>query len=239
MSAPKILVPVNVSGDERPDPDLLELLHPVTVVLVGWHPVPDQTTLEQMKDEHEATAVERIENVAAAFPDEQDIETLVVFTRDRTETVDRVADDYDCDVVLVPEEVRVVERLLVPIRSDINVDRIVSVVGALLDENEASVTLFHAVRVDQEDPSVGDALLRGVADELSEAGVDRGRIDTVTVESQSPVDDIVDAAKNHDVLVVGETEPSLVEHILGDVPTKIIERSGRPVLVVRNVDDAD
>jgi nucleotide-binding universal stress UspA family protein len=239
MPAPTILVPVDVSGDERPNPDLLELLHPVKVVLLGWYPVPDQTSPEQMRDEYEADAIERIESVAADFPDDQDVETLVVFTRDRTETIDRVADDYDCDVVVVPEEVRAVERLLVPIRSDVNVDRIVPVVGALLDESEASVTLFHAVPADEEDPSIGEALLRGIADELVEAGVDRDRIDATTVESQSPVVDIVDAAKNHDVLVVGETEPSLVEHILGDVPTKVIERSERPVLVVRNVDEAD
>jgi nucleotide-binding universal stress UspA family protein len=69
------------------------------------------------------------------------------------------------------------------------------------------------------------------------SGVDSERIDTETVESESPVEDIVDAAKNHDVLVVGETEPSLVEQILGDVPTQIIERSERPVLVVRNLEE--
>jgi nucleotide-binding universal stress UspA family protein len=235
MAAPRILVPVDVSTDERPDPDLLELLNPATVVLVGWYPVPDQVTLDQMEDEHQAEAVERIENVAGDFPDEEDVKTLVVFTRDRAETVDRVAEEYDCDVIVVPEDVRVVERLFVPIRGEVNVDRLVSVVGALLDEREASVTLFHAVHGD-EDQSVGAALLRGVADDLVAAGVDSDRIDTTTIESGSPVDDIVDAAKNHDVLVIGETEPSLVDHILGDVPTQVIERSDRPVLVVRHID---
>jgi nucleotide-binding universal stress UspA family protein len=233
---PTILVPVDLSTEERPPPQLLELFHPVKVVLLGWYPVPDQTALEQMQDEHEREAVERIEAIAAEFPDDgADVETLVVFTRDRTETVDRVADDYDCAAVLVPQDVRTVERVLVPIRGDQNLDAILSFVGGLLDESDASVTLFHAVD-EGEDPGAGEVLLRGAADELIDDGVDDERIDTVNVETDAPVAEIVDAASNHDVLVIGETEPSLVAQILGDVPSRIIEQAGRPVLVVRNVE---
>lgn len=235
-SAPIVLVPVDVSTDERPDPDLLELLRPAKIVLVGWYPVPDQTALEQMQEKHEEEAIARIEEVAADCPDETDVETLVVFTRDRAETVDRVADDYGADVVVVPEAVRVVERVLVPVRGDVNLERILSVVAALLDESEASVTLFHAAPAGEEDPSVGEALLAGAADRLVDDGVDEDRIATTAMESEAPIDDIVDAATNHDVLVLGESEPSLVEHILGDAPSKIIRRSGRPVLIVRDVE---
>jgi nucleotide-binding universal stress UspA family protein len=45
---PSVLVPVDVSTDERPDPQLLELLEPARVVLGGWYPVPDQTLPEQL-----------------------------------------------------------------------------------------------------------------------------------------------------------------------------------------------
>ena len=234
--APTVLVPVDVSTDERPDPDLLELLRPAKVVLVGWYPVPDQTALEQMQAEHEDEAVARIEEVAADFPAGTDVETVVVFTRDRAETVDRVADDYGATVVVVPDEVRVVERVLVPVRGDVNLDRILSVVAALLGESEASVTLFHAAPAGEEDPSVGETLLAGAADRLADAGVDEDRIDTAVAESDAPIDDIVDAATNHDVLILGESEPSLVDQILGDTPSKIIRRAGRPVLVVRDVE---
>ncbi|RLM57006.1 universal stress protein [Halobellus sp. Atlit-31R] len=235
-NAPTVLVPVDVSGAERPDPDLLELLGAAKVVLVGWYPVPDQTALEQMQEEHEDEAIERIESIAADFPDKTDVETLVVFTRDRADTVDRVATDYDAEVVVVPKHVRTVERVLVPIRGDVNLNRIVSVLGSLLDQNEASVTLFHAAPSGEEDLSVGETLLAGVADRLADAGVGRDRIDTTVVESDTPIADIVDAGMNHDVLIMGETEPSLVEHILGDVPSKVIERVGRPVLIVRDVE---
>ncbi|MFD1597905.1 universal stress protein [Halobellus rarus] len=234
--APTVLVPVDVSTDERPDPDLLDLLRPARVVLVGWYPVPDQVAPEQMRDEHEGEAVERIENVASHFPDGSDVETLVVFTRDRSETVDRVAEEYGASVIVVPRDVRVVERVFVPVRGDVNLDRILSIVATLLAESEASVTLFHAAPAGDEDPTVGQTLLEGAFDRLTDAGVDDDRIATATVESESPVDDIVDAARNHDVLVIGETKPSLIEQILGDVPTQVIKRSESPVLVVRDTD---
>ncbi|MFB6251773.1 MAG: universal stress protein [Halobellus sp.] len=192
-----------------------------------------------MRDEYESDAIERIEDVAADFPAETDVETLVVFTPDRSTTIDRVADDYDAAVIVVPRDVRPVGRVLVPIRGDANIDRILAVVGTLLEESEATVTLFHAVPTGDEDISVGRTLLDGAVDHLVDAGVAADRVDTGIVESESPADDIIDAAAKHDVLVIGETDPSLIEHILGDVPTRVVQKVDRPVLVVRNTDPSD
>jgi nucleotide-binding universal stress UspA family protein len=230
---PSVLVPVDVSTDERPDPQLLELLEPARVVLGGWYPVPDQTLPEQLREAHEEEAIERIEAIAAAFSDaDAAVETVVVFTRDRSTTVDRLADEYECGVVLVPRTVRRVERVLVPLRTDVNLSAILSVVGALLRDSEATVTLLHAAEA-EEAAETGERLLRSGADELLDAGVDAGRIDTVSLESGALIDDIVDVAANHDVLVIGESEPSLIEHVLGDVPDQLISRTDRPVLIVR------
>jgi len=230
---PSVLVPVDLSSEEQPDPELLDLLEPASVVLGGWYPVPDQTPPEQMREAHEAEAVERIEALAAEFREaETPVETVVVFTRDRATTVDRLADDYDCGVVLVPGAVQRVERVLVPIRAEVNLVAILSVVGVLLRDSEATVTLLHAAETDA-DSAAGEVMLRGAADELLDAGVDADRIETVNRESDAPVDDIVDAAANHDVLVIGESEPSLIEKVIGDIPATIIDRTERPVLVVR------
>ncbi len=76
-------------------------------------------------------------------------------------------------------------------------------------------------------------MLRDAADELLDAGVDADRIDAVTLESDTPVDDIVDAGANHDVLVIDESESSLIEQVISDVPSKLAKRTDRPVLVVR------
>ncbi len=237
---PTILVPVDVSSEEQPATGIIELLQPLRVVLVGWYPVPDQTAPEQMRDEYEAAAIERIEAIASDFPQETTgVETLVVFTRDRAETVDRVAEDYGCDAVLVARDVQSVERVLVPIRGDLNLEAILAFAGSLLDESDASVTLFHASPEGEEDPSAGEMLLSGGEDALLDAGVNPERIETVNTVTDEPVPAIIDAAEDHDLLIIGETEPSLIEKILGDVPSRIIDGTNLPVLVVRRIDGED
>jgi nucleotide-binding universal stress UspA family protein len=236
QSKPTVLVPIDVSSDEPPDPDLLTFLSPTQVVLLGWYPVPDQTGTSHMQHERGDEAVAFIDSIAAALPKEMDVATTVVFTRDREKTVDRIAEEYDCDVVLVPEDVDRIERIFVPIRSDVNLKAILPIVSTLLETEGTSCTLYHVAPEDEEDPGAGEVLLTGAADELEALGVDPERITTTLEISNDPVAQIIDAAQNHDVVIVGETEPSLVEKILGTVPTTIIDESNRPVLVVRNIE---
>lgn len=232
---PTVLVPVDASSGDSPSPELFDFLSSTKVVVLGWYPVPDQTGTSHMQAERGDEAVAFVESFAAELPDEMDVETTVVFTRDRETTVDQVSDEYNCDVVLIPEDVGRVERVFVPIRSDVNLPRILPIVSVLIQADGASCTLFHVAPEDEEDPGAGEVLLHGAADSLEELGVDSKRIDTSLVVADDPVDEIVDAAQNHDLIVIGETEPSFVERILGDVPTRIIDESGRPVLVVRDV----
>lgn len=231
---PTVLVPVDASSGDAPSPELLEFFSPTRVVLLGWYPVPDQTGTAHMQAERGDEATEFIESIAAELPDEMDLETTVVFTRDRETSIDRVADEFDCDVVLIPEDIDRIERVFVPIRSDVNLAAILPIVSALMQTEGTSCTLFHVAPEDKEDPGAGEVLLHGAADGLIELGVDPEQIDTTHVVSDATVEEITDSAQNHDLIVMGETEPSLVDRILGDVPTKIIDQSNRPVLVVRD-----
>ena len=237
MSRPKptVLVPVDVSTEESPPPELLEFLSPTRVVLLGWYPVPDQTGSGHMQAERGDEAVDAIESIAADLPDEMDVTTTIVFTRDREQTIDRVADEFACDVVLIPDDITRIERVFVPIRSEINLQRILPTVSVLMESEDVSCTLFHVAPQDKEDPGAGEVFLKGAADELEELGVDPEQITTNHVVSDNTVDEIVNAAQNHDLIVMGETEPSLVDRILGNVPTQIIDQCNRPALVVRDV----
>lgn len=232
---PTILVPVDVSDGStaEPDPELVELLHPLRVVLLGYYPVPDQAVPEQLRDKYEDDAIERIEGIAEAFEDRGgDVEAVVVFTRDRATSIDRIVAEYDCDAVLTPAEFRPVEKVLVPLRGDPILGQIVSFVGELLRHSDATVTLYHGIAPDEEGTE-SEFMLRGAADRLTEEGIDRDRITWTQSETESPAAEIVTRAKAHDVIVIGESEPTLRKRILGDIPNRIISKAGRPVLVVR------
>jgi len=123
--------------------------------------------------------------------------------------------------------------MFVPIRGDENFDRIVSFVAGLARQSDVEVTLYNAA-----DPgaasSSGKFLLRGAADRLVDAGIGRDRIEWTVERSDDPVESVLDAATDHDLLVIGESEPSLRERILGNAAGRLVNAATQPVAVVRD-----
>ena len=231
-----ILVPVDVSVAEPPDQVIFDLLASVDLVVLGYYPVPKQTAPAHLKEDHEGEAAERLANVvrSVAAGRDHDVADVLVFTKGRRDTIDRIAEQYDCDAVVVPGVTDAIDRILVPLRSDVNIERIVSLVGDLLRASDAAVTLFHSVP-EGTDPSHGEFVLRGAADRLSEDGIDRDRIDWTLSEGGSAKRAIVDLAPDYDLVVLGETEPSLRDRIFGGVLTPILDGIERPAIIVRDI----
>mgnify|MGYP000707533898 CR=1 FL=1 len=227
-----ILVPVDVSEPDPPALSVLDVLRPFEVILLGYFPVPDQAEPALIKHEYEADCEARLDEVAA---ERGDVTEVLVFTHDREATIDRIADEYGCEVVLTGGDTDHIDRILVPIRGDANVERIVSVVAGLLDETDATATLFHAVDEGAES-SRGEFLLRGTADRVADYGIDADRVDWRVTEGGDPSGDIVSLAAEYDLVVLGETEPSLRERIIGDVLSRIIDEIEVPALIVRDVE---
>ena len=227
-----ILVPVDVSQSEPPDLAILDLLRPFEVILLGYFPVPDQAEPALIKHEYEAKAATRLESIADGRTDVTDV---LVFTHDREATVDRVADQYDCDAILTAGDTVQIDRILVPIRGEANIERIVSVVAELLRGSHATATFFHTTDGDV-DPSQGAFLLRGTVERVAEFGIDEERVDWELVEDGDPYRDIVGRAGEYDLVVLGETEPSLRERIIGDVLSRIIDEIAIPALIVREIE---
>jgi nucleotide-binding universal stress UspA family protein len=231
-----ILVPFDVSDDDLPAQPLVDLCRSVDVVLLGYYPVPDQVAPAQLRQDHESDATAALDEVAEVFGASGiDVTDVLVFTHDREDTIDRIANEHSCDAVLTLGEAERIERVLVPVRGDTNLERIVSLLADVMRMSDVSVTLFHSVG-ENGDPSHGEFLVRGAVDRLDEAGIDRERIDWQLSEVESPHDEIIELAREYDLLVLGETKPSLRERILGTVPSRIIDEVDEPAFIVRDVD---
>lgn len=235
LSETSILVPVDASDPGTPSTDIVELLSPHGLVVLGIYPVPDQAMTDQLRDQFGDEATAAVESVADQFADRgAGAETRVVFTRDRDTTIDHVAAETGVDAVLttggIEEEL---DRVLVLIRGEEgNIDEIVGFVGLLLRGSETDVTLFNVADSDDQAAS-GEFLLRGVRDRLEEDGIDPDRIAWQQERDFDAGDAIVRAAAEHDLLVVGETDPSLRERLRGEVTNQVVAESPVPVLVVR------
>ncbi len=235
VSEATILVPIDASDPGEPPESLVELLGPHSLVILGYYPVPDQSSTDQLRSQFGEEATDAIEAIADRFArDGDDVESTVVFTRDRSGAIDRAAADHGVDAVLTAATVDGdLDRVLVPLRGEDNLERIVAFVSVLLAGSEAEATLFN-VAESADDASQGEFIVRGARDRLAEDVPDPDRLDWRQEVARSSSDGILAAAEEYDLLVVGESQPSLRERILGDVTDRIIEDSPCPVLIVRN-----
>ncbi|PSO55660.1 MAG: hypothetical protein BRC31_00405 [Actinobacteria bacterium QS_5_72_10] len=64
--------------------------------------------------------------------------------------------------------------------------------------------------------------------------VDRDRLDWALSEGSDPESAIVSLADEFDLVVLGETKPSLRDRIIGTVLTPILDGIEKPVIVVRD-----
>jgi len=230
---PTILVPIDASNPEEPPLELVDVLRPLRIVVLGYYPVPDQAAPNQIRDAYEQEATDALETSVRQFVDAgADIDSVLVFTRDRVQSTDRVANEYDCDAVLVPGHVERLDRVLVSLKDEQNMFRVLEVVGLLMEAGAPEVTLYHAESIEK-GSAKSELYLRGATDWLVERGLDRERITWREPTAETQQSALLDLADEHDFVVMGESEPGVRERVLGDVPNRVRDRTNKPVLIIR------
>jgi len=229
---PKILVPVRVlEGQTIPEP-LVEFLAPSEIVVLGYHVLPEQTPTEQGSMQFEDRAQEAVETIAEAFREAgRDIETRVVFTHNRDQTVERVAEEVGATATLLPNPTAEVEDVLVAVRGYIDVSRLADLVVALLADDDGQVTLW-GVKGGGYD---AEAAVQRADAILEQRGFDPARITVESSDSETPIFDIVARSAEFDVVVMGEGGPPVLSAIFGDDAERVAEGAVAPVLVVRDL----
>ncbi|ADB62091.1 UspA domain protein [Haloterrigena turkmenica DSM 5511] len=225
----RVLVPVAILEGEALSPGLTALLEPVDATVLGYHVLPEQTPPDQARLQYEDRATAALEDLVATLETAAtSADHRLVFTRDREQTIDRVAAETAADAYAITGASGQVDRLLVALTGDVAVDRIIRFVAALIADREIGVTLFLASDESGRDASA--ELLETAADSLSAHGID--------VETQLAIDvpafeALLEAAAAHDAVVIGEQAPSLRSLVFGEAAERIATESIAPVLVVR------
>ncbi|WP_050032264.1 universal stress protein [Halorubrum halophilum] len=246
----RVLVPVAVLEGGSVSPGLMSLLGTVDVTVLGYHVLPEQTPPDQARLQFEERATSALEDLSQEFRTAGGAaDHRLVFTHDREQTIDRVAGEVDADAFAVPGTTGDVDRILVSLSGDVDVDRIRSFVEALVGDRAIGVTLFLATGGQISDDAAGDAdtigtgddgapaaQLEATADRLREAGIDA---ETTVATEGSPFDSLIDAVPGHDAVVMGERAPSFRSFVFGDESERVAAASVGPVLVVRDRRDTD
>ncbi|MBZ6494150.1 universal stress protein [Natrinema longum] len=229
----RVLVPVDVLEGQSVPRTIVDAFASIPVVLLGYRELPDQTGPDQAREQYGDRVQAELAELRTVFEDAGcDVTSRSAFTHDRLKTFERVAVDESCDAVLVLNPAPVLETVLVAIRSDVNVEHIAGLLGTILTDTALELMLFHVVS-DETARDGGVELLEAARSELVAVGVDTGRIDSRVVVDDSPTDAILEAATEHDLLVAGESRPSIRRFVFRDRAERLARRTVDPVLVIR------
>ncbi|MFW6457918.1 MAG: universal stress protein [Halodesulfurarchaeum sp.] len=233
QSRPTVLVPIRVlEGESLPDgvPQLLAHAH---VVLLGYHVVPEQTAPGQAQMQFEDRAIERLMDFEEMFEQAgATVERRLVFTHEAQTTIDRTIHEHDCLAVLVPDTLANLDDVLVAVRGTVGLDRIGRLVAGLFADTDAEVTLYHIASEIETDADT-ETLLQGLTDRLRSAGVADSLIRTRVERDRKPIEAISEASAEYDVVVMGESDPSLATFVFGLPAEQVAKRFLGPVLVVQ------
>ncbi|MEF8866656.1 MAG: universal stress protein [Salinibacter sp.] len=234
-----ILVDVELPNPERLSASLIEVLSPLRVVLLGWFSVPEQTSPAQARDQFGEETQATLDTIVERFVEAGiEVTTRLVFTGDELDTISRISVEEECDAVLIPGRMDALRRVLVPLRGLENAHQIAPFVADLCRDATATVTLLHIVEEGETEADSRADVLRPAANRMRDHGLDTGLLELEAMAADDPADAIVDRAEAYDLVVLGETEPSVQEILFGTVPERIVTSADVPVIVVRHEDEA-
>lgn len=232
MNRQTVVIPV-----EFPDPDplpstFIEGLTDCKVVLVGVYELSADIDSDE-RHRREIEAYRSLYTLASSFVRRGDTaEVELVMGEDVADAPTTVAEDRDADALLVPNPITSLGHVLVAIRDEAFVRPIVEFMSTMNREVLLHLTLFHVAETEA-DVEEGERLLADAGDQLVEAGFSRSSLDTEIVVSDDAPFAISQAARNDDLIVMGETQEPSFERVFGKTYESIAAETDHPVIVVR------
>lgn len=239
MSRPTILIPVVF-----PDPDIYPMddvnivgLNGFDIVLFGYWETPEGTTPETAREEHETEAEAVLYDMAAQFSRagaSTDIQLHFGPPGDAEGVLqDRIAAETDVDGILVPNQLTMLNNVLIPLRDTRKRDEIVDFVSAFEKDRIFVLELYHATP-DETRVEAAERMLEGVKRMLLDRGFSDNDVEVTVEVTDDPASAVADRARNHNIVVMGETEEVGVEdRFFGPIYDYIAEETETPIAVIR------
>ncbi|MFC4358314.1 universal stress protein [Halobium salinum] len=232
MTEETLLIPV-----EFPDPMALPSTFvsgftDCRVLLVGVYETPDDIDPDE-RQRREIEAYNTLYSYANQFVRAGDVaEVELVMGEDVADAPSRIAEERDVDALLVPNPITALDDVLISVRDPEFVDPIGRFVGMLDEDVLLHSTLFSAA---ESEAAVEEkrGLLGELEDRMVEAGFNRTTIDAEVAVSDDPPFAISEAARDHDLIIMGETQDSEFERVFGATYQSIADETDHPIVVVR------
>lgn len=151
-------------------------------------------------------------------------------------TIDTLVERAPCDLYVerVGREANGVESVLLPVAGGPHVAVGARVAAAIAGANDARVSVLSVATPELGGDAAGEAATAGRDAVASVPGIDPP-VETSTVESADVTAAILEAAPDHDVIVMGATQQGVIRRTLaGSAPRRVSERTDRTVILAQD-----
>ena len=232
LPSSKLLIPINLEAVEELSSSLVSVTESLELLVLGYWPVPEQSSPEQVRDQHRQEADRRLDEVAGHFDvDADNLTRRLIFSANIAQSVDDIAAEEGCDAILTPRPIAQLERILVVLREDISYERMRAFVSDLIDDSSADLTVVFCADAEQHDEK--DLVLKGFVDEL-EIDPSSCTIEQHSVDPQKLTTYLLDQSDDYDLMVIARTSPRLLKKLVVPTDKKVARRATSPVIVVRH-----
>lgn len=232
MDSQCLLIPI-----EFPDPDPLPSTFvggftTCEVTLLGIYELPEDIDPDE-RQRREIEAYHTLYSLADDFVRSGDIANVeLAMGPNISKKPTEIAEERDLEAVLVPNPITTLGRILVAIRDEEFAQPLAEFLGTLNQENIIHTNVLHVAR-SEDDREEGERLLSRVCERLVDVSYPQASTETEVIVSDDPSFAISQAARDHDLIIMGETEESGFERVFGKVYSSIAEQTEEPVVVVR------
>jgi nucleotide-binding universal stress UspA family protein len=236
MEHPTVLVFVEFPDPEFPTAGFLNYLAYPDVELFGFYHLDDNESLQEAQAEHEEQFTTELREQAERF-EQHGVRTEhdLVFNHDRVEARQRIAESDGVNAILIPGGTNTLGKILIASRHTRNAEGKVSTLFNTVDRSELiSVDLIHIADPDDtEGDAAGESVLTEMTSILTDAGIPGVQINREVRTGDDVSFELNKAARNYDLVVLGETEQDLGDKVFGPVGDYIVDEQDVPVLIVR------
>lgn len=236
MEHPTVLVLVEFPDPEFPTAGFLDDLAYPDAELIGFYHLDDDEAVEEARAEYEEEFTAELQTQAERF-EQRGVRTEfdLKFDHDRLETRQRIAKRNKIDAILIPGGTHKLSRIRIAVRhTDDAEEKMATLLNIINRDALVSVDLIHIA--DPDDPegeAKGESILKEMTSILTDKGIPSTRINR-EVQTGSDVSFLLQqAARNHDLIVLGETELDIGDKVFGPVNEYIADEADVPVLTVR------
>lgn len=236
MEHPTVLVFVEFPDPEFPTAGFLESLAYPNAELVGFYHLDDDESVQEAQAEYEEAFTTELRKQAERF-EQRGVRTEhdLIFNHHRMEARQRIAEADAVEAILIPGETNTLGKILIASRHTKNAEEKVANLLNIVDRDELiSVDLIHIA--DPDDPegeAEGKRILKEVSSVLADEDIPPVQIHREVRTGSDVAFEMNKAARNYDLVVLGETEQDVGDKVFGPVGEYIVERRDVPVLIVR------